>query len=261
MSFYGNMTSQLSQAFSRLLFRNNGKDEHNFQDGEDKILDATHSSASITFDSGNRWIQIQGNDDGCKIWHGAPATDENDLTLVSGFTQTEEPPEPSYFTQLNSGDCLQVPLLFYDNAGHVSTTGESVYYKLPVIAIESDIKEVQQQVSNMQITVNNQNSKITAVEKTASEISSETDTLKKSIGDITTVTGNTIEDLSSAIGTVSKLKTKFGGSEDKEYLTLVDAISSLLDTCNSQAAQIDVLNTAVTLLSDKIDLLHPKSES
>lgn len=261
MSFYGNMTSQLSQAFSRFLFRNNGKDRQDFQEGTDEILDATHSSASVTFDSGNRWIQIQGGDDGCKIWHGAPATDENDLTLVSGFTQTEAPPEPSHMTQLNSGDYLQVPLLFYDNAGHVSTTGEAVYYRLPVIAIESDIEDVKKQVGNMQTTVEGQNKKITMAENKVSTLSSQVESLKKEVGEVTTVTGNLIPDLSTAVGKVSDLKSLFGGSEDKEYLSVVDTLKLLQKTCNEQAEQIISLTNYVNLLNDKVKLLHPESES
>lgn len=261
MSFYGNMTSQLSQAFSRFLFRNSGKDKQEFQEAQDDILDATHSSASVTFDSGNRWIQIDGGGDGCKIWHSSPVEDENDLTLVSGFTKVEDSSQLEHITQLNSGDCLQVPLLFYDKAGHVSTTGEAVAYKLPVIAIEADIETVKEEVSNMQDIVEGQNTKITAVEGKMNSTSSSLNSLKDDVGDVSEVTGNLIADLSTAVGSVSELKGLFGGSEDKRYLSVVDTLKLLQETCNKQAEQIVLLTNTVNLLSDKVDLLHPKTES
>lgn len=263
MSFYGNMTSQLSQAFSRFLFKNNGKDKQDFQEGEDKVLDASHSSASVTFDSGNRWIQIQGGDDGCKIWHGAPATNEDDLTLVSGFIQTEKPPEPSHLTQLNSGDYLQVPLLFYDDAGHVSTTGEAVYYRLPVIAIESDIETVKTQVSNMQTTVTGQNTKISQVEQKMSVVTNDLDTLEANVGEVGKVTNGGFNDLSTAIGDVTKLKALFDGDVDQKTLvdSLIETIKELRKTCDSQAEQIASLRTSLTTLNDLVHVYHPTSES
>lgn len=254
MSFYGNMTSQLSQAFSRFLFRNSGRDKQEFQEAQDDILDATHSSASVTFDSGNRWIQIDGGDDGCKIWHSSPVEDENDLTLVSGFTKVEDSSQLEHITQLNSGDCLQVPLLFYDKAGHVSTTGEAVAYKLPVIAIESDIETVKKQMEEVQTTVTNQNSNISKISTKVETANNTIDAVKESLGDVTHVTGNTIDDMSSAIGDVSTLKKVFGGSESKDYLSVVEALKVLKDTCDRQADQIATLNKLV-------NALHPDAES
>lgn len=263
MSFYGNMTSQLTQAFSRFLFRNNGKDRQDFQEGEDKVLDASHSSASVTFDSGNRWIQIQGDSDGCKIWHGAPATSEEDLTLVSGFIQTEKPPEPSQLTQLNSGDYLQVPLLFYDNAGHVSTTGEAVYYRLPVIAIESDIENVKTQVSTMQKAVDNQNTTIGKVEQKMSVVTNDLDSLEAAVGKVNKVTGGGFNDLSTAIGDVTKLKALFDGDADQKTLvdSLIETIKDLRQTCESQAEQIASLRSNLTTLNNLVQVYHPTSES
>lgn len=261
MSFYGNITASLSQAFSRFLFKNSGKNSQDFREGNDDVLDAEHSSASITFDSGNRWIQIQGDDDGCKIWHGAPVTDENDLTLVQGFLKTKEPTTPNHIAQLESGDCLQVPLLMYDSAGHVSTTGEAVYYRLPVIQIESDINEVKSQVKNMQDTISGQNSKLNEFNSALNTNTGNLKTLTENIGVINGVTGNLASDLSSAIGPVYSLTGLFGDDQGKGYLSLVDTIKTLYNTCNRQAEQINLLTNTVNLLSEKVNLLHPSSES
>lgn len=261
MSFYGNVTASLSQAFSRFLFRNSGKDSQDFQEGNDDILDAEHSSSSITFDSGNRWIQIQGGDDGCKIWHGAPVTNENDLTLVQGFLQTEEPATPNYVTQLSSGDYLQVPLLLYDDAGHVSSTGEAVYYRLPVIQVESDINEVKRQVKEMQSTVNDQNEKLNEFSRDIGTNARDILALQDDLGTVDEVTGNLASDLSSAIGPVYSLTGLFGDPGGKGYLSLVDTVKTLYETCNKQAEQINLLTNTVNLLSEKVNLLHPSSES
>lgn len=252
MSFYGSMSSQLSNAFSRLLLRNNGKNNLDFvqEDIDDKILDAVDSSASVTLDSGNRWIQIQGGDDGCKIWHNAP--DSENLTIVSGFIKSDEPPTPTHVTQLNSGDCLQVPVLQYDAAGHISPNGQAVYYKLPVIAIESDITDLKNQVADTNNTVLQQNSKIQTIDGKTTSISQSLETLKKEIGTTSGVTGGTIPDLSSAIGKVYNLKGKFGS--DGDYLTVVDTLLLLKSTCESQQAAIEQLQLTVKLLGDKLGL-------
>jgi hypothetical protein len=53
---------------------------------------------------------------------------------------------------LVSGDYFKVPVIRYDNAGHIlPPTGEATYYRMPVIDIISDITDLQNKTSALDI--------------------------------------------------------------------------------------------------------------
>jgi hypothetical protein len=55
----------------------------------------------------------------------------------------ESPLVTDKIVELNSGDYLEVPLFYIDEAGHmIPGKTESIYYRMPVLEIETDISSL-----------------------------------------------------------------------------------------------------------------------
>lgn len=87
----------------------------------------------------------------------------------------------------------------------------------------------------MQATVNGQNEKLTEFNGKITTNANDITKLTDNLGTVDEVTGNLASDLSSAIGPVYSLTGLFGDPGGKGYLSLVDTVKTLYETCNKQA--------------------------
>lgn len=164
MSFYGNSYSyNIVESFAKIVLKNLGLkrtavdsfpqvDNKNFfslvDDKGSVVLEAESSKTGVTISSGNQWIKIGANhqldgETGKKnnelcIMHGPPAADQSpiDFVLPVNIQSTLSPQVHSIIepVTIQFGDYLAIPLIKYDNAGHVvfnADSPESVYFKMP----------------------------------------------------------------------------------------------------------------------------------
>ena len=164
MSFYGNSYSyNIVESFAKIVLKNLGlkrtavdsfpqidnKDFFSLVDDKGSVvLEAESSKTGVTISSGNQWIKIGANhqldgETGKKnnelcIMHGPPAANQSpiDFVLPVNIQSTLSPQVHSIIdpVTIQFGDYLAIPLIKYDNAGHVvfnADSPESVYFKMP----------------------------------------------------------------------------------------------------------------------------------
>lgn len=250
MSFYGNMTSSISQAFTRFLFKNTGKNKNEFlEEPEDGVYDANTSVSQVAIESGNGWVQLNPTDEGFAIYHSAPK--EENLTMVQGFIPESEPPSDDYVAELDQGACLQVPVLYFDEAGHVSTTGEAVYYKLPIDDTVTNVNALMERMDQVDKTVEEQNKSIDAVKIESSSAKSTAENVSKSLGSISSITGST-KSLADCFGNLSKSIQEWCG-DDNDSKTIKDVFSAISSAISNLDTDIGIVQIAVKSHDSTID--------
>lgn len=126
-------TVTIPENFDKIAINTNGKDSvavNNFN--SDATIQANNLTDMITIDVGNRWIQLNGNEDTHKInlYHAAPGNQ-----TYTTETGNETP---------NYGASFKIPEIKYDEAGHISgISTHTVTFPTPqlnnVITTESSI--------------------------------------------------------------------------------------------------------------------------
>lgn len=141
MSFYGSVYYQTLGAIAKIIVQNRGASVSDFLD-KSKLLqsveiDSSGKKSALSFDSGNKWIQLNGDAglNKISIWHGEP--DESTDTFISLFNKVEEPTSEmlanSTLLDLSQGVCLATPKIYYDEAGHVYNGGDMEYFRIPIV--------------------------------------------------------------------------------------------------------------------------------
>ena len=143
MSFYGNVFYELTNSFMSFFVHNNGYDKLDFITiAEDSPVEITAIGLGGKFhlNSGNRWINLEGKplEQSCAIYHGMPDTENT--TQVIPFEVVETVPEGVDVNILPPGQCIGVPIFYYDLAGHIAQQDDIVYYQLPANETELDVE-------------------------------------------------------------------------------------------------------------------------
>lgn len=257
MSFYGSIYYQVAQSFAKILFKNSGWDSKQFLTNKPSngSLEADSRTGVFGIDSGNRWIQIQPDNEGCKIWHSLPNTITP--TIIQGIEKSESPPAPSSVTELASGDYFKVPIIQYDEAGHIlPASNEAVYYRMPVIDIISDIDNLETAVDELEEATNTMNKEIKDNAQSINKLNDQVNTLDDTIGDFSLVTDDSNESISEIIGNVDSFRILL----EDEDITLTQSILNLKDYTEAQigtlSASIQGLVQTTGLLSENIKSLQ-----
>lgn len=147
MSFYGNSYFYTAETFARVILNNLGlgnattAPENGFDKDNTYFLDASKRAAGLTIAAGNQWIALEPDVENNRfaLWHNAP-TLEGDQVAVIADMQKNDPTIPGgeNAKKLGFEDYIKIPVFYYDAAGHVSTSGQMIYFQLP----ESPIKEL-----------------------------------------------------------------------------------------------------------------------
>lgn len=126
MGFYGNVVyQQIGNAILNLLINNSGKNNNLFLD---KIPEDSSEigKSTLSFGSGNKWIQLNSNGAGCDIWHSPANAAQTDSQVEMKVVESSGEED----NQLIAGvSCLSMPVFTYDEAGHV-TSSSSVQYSM-----------------------------------------------------------------------------------------------------------------------------------
>lgn len=124
MSFYGNTFYEFVKLFHRMYFKNSGKEVEQAKDNyADNTITAEEKWDILNFDTGNKWIVLEGQDDGVIISHGKPG-----VAVVEnyGFNPTDD----NDAEMLQTGQSFDTYKFLFDDAGHL-TSSKKFSYKLP----------------------------------------------------------------------------------------------------------------------------------
>lgn len=160
MGFYGSIYYQVANAFAKILITNSGKGSRSFADPGNILKDeiammADGRGGSFYLDAGNRWIQLEGNENTnfCTLWH-APPDSENAEDFFVPFQKVEEPSAAvqESATPLSGGSYFSTPVIYYDKAGHLVPTGYLNYFTIPKTDYENDLEILQDNVDTLLVT-------------------------------------------------------------------------------------------------------------
>lgn len=131
MSFYGTVFYEFEQVFFKFKFKNNSTDNINIvpQDSVNGTI-ASERWDTFNLESGNRWIGMSSMNEaegtkGVSIFHAAAGPEKHGIE-----TLTIAPEGATAEKQLSFEQVIQVPIIKYDNAGHI-VSEEKVNYLLP----------------------------------------------------------------------------------------------------------------------------------
>ena len=260
MSFYGSIYYQMAQSFTKILFKNSGWNIAEFLNKKpaDSSREAENRADVFSIDSGNRWIQVEPNAEGCKIWHGAPNLDTP--TVIQGLEKSEAPPTPSAAIALASGDYFKVPIIQYDDAGHIlPATNEAVYYRMPVIDIVSDIDDLEKAFDTLKSTTEQMDSSINKNTGHIIQLQADTKQLNTKIGNFKLVTSKDDESISDIIGNVDAFRIHLEDEDitlTESVLYLKTVIEKLSDTIQGQTQTIGLLSESIMELKERVSALE-----
>lgn len=176
MSFYGNVYQVIYAAFTKIILKNLGYGVTSFIPNGTAEGEITTNSKQGYFyvDTGNSWIQIEPDKNGFKIWHSAPH-DGDGVKVFQGISKTTDTTQA---VELSDGDYLKVPLIYYDEAGHIVHAREgSVIYRLP------DLTKLYNRVDILESELNDANEKIDQNTTNISELAKRVTTNENNIAE------------------------------------------------------------------------------
>lgn len=302
MSFYGSIYYELIDAFYKILVHNAGYgDGVSFPKPEniknEQALVAIGRQGVIDMDTGNDWIQITADPSKTKyiLWHGKANTNTTkDLVSFSKITESDIPANTEPI-QLTAGDIIASSTSSYDMAGHISSS-DATYYKLPVSTVEQDVKDIIEDIEEINGKLEEQ-SNIIGDFKTEFEDDLVYDTITKRLasvgyidhiytkGDIGRTMANAIGDitsvypngwingsLSGAIGEWEKYQPRFQSDTvettddtgETKHVPVSDislALAALKTNVSDAQENATAANNAFNLLKDKVDALEARIQA
>lgn len=247
MSFYGSRYYQATDAFAKFLIKNSGLNKTDFlteTPPSSVEIEADGRASELNLDSGNRWIQLKGSDEEnkCTIYH--EKANFNTDTFINIINNIETPEEnddresiiyPDKETILNveEGVRFSIPLIYYDEAGHISmpikedgSVSQLIQtFVIPKISsateidiIKEDIKEIQKKNEEQDKSINKNTTDISSINNAieginnnvtnallqASEANSKSDNAIEQINQTNTTINAAISGLSAKIDSLIK---------------------------------------------------------
>lgn len=161
MSFYGNVTYYLSNAFNRIIYRNENSKCSDPRVPQTKSGPGTPSyeyalspqsrKDETILETGNKWLVFAdpnatvGNNR-IQIFHQVVRDGVEDINLQPfnrAIVENEDPPE------LGWGTMIGIPSIVFDNAGHV-VSGSLATFKMPTPSAETALDSVKARVSQLE---------------------------------------------------------------------------------------------------------------
>lgn len=195
MGFYGQVIYELTNAFSNMVIRNSGKNNSNFNNNIQSEVNIPASGLENKFciDSGNKWVNLEGNSNNytCKIYHSH--LDEKDKSnTINNFSIINKNDKAK---QLEPGQYFTIDKIHYDNAGHI-TSSEPVSYQLPITEVEADISNLDNRVGILEKDNTDNKGNIGQIQIDITDLGNSLDTTNLNLDK---VEGN-LSDLSELVG-------------------------------------------------------------
>ena len=257
MSFYGNRYYYTADTFARIVLQNLGLKNYSPPNqknipNEDKkeYLDAQSREAGVGIESGNYWINLIPRDDkqGFSIWHNKPAIN-GDVTQITTFEKSSNIPSVGT-KKLAFDDCLKVPMIRYDETGHITETTSAMYYQLPSNPVEP-----------LEIRMN----KIDGLDTAGNVSEPSGGSLQKQLrdemvelkSDINTDLTNTLNEITTIQTNISGIQTDLEGKLTDLNTAITDS-KEALTKANSAANDVSLLVNTVLGLTQRVTDLENK---
>lgn len=233
MSFYGNVFYELTNAFATIAIKNSGKSLKSFiNPGQDIELPAAGLEGKVSIDTGNKWINLQGSPEELmfKVYHSKK--DENDK---SNNVESVKIPAaaPNNAVELKPGDYLQINKFFYDDAGHVTTSGTSDYYRLPISDTDKDMTDLQERMDALEKDQSDVTNAFEQLEVQVKNNDTQLIDLEKVVGKQPSLSSDSSVNIIDAIGNVDSLNASIVETiGDMSYLnknSIVETIGNMND--------------------------------
>ena len=255
MGFYGNVFYQIANSFGKFNIKNSGLSSEQQPTSikpNGTPTTAIGLDATYNFDSGNKWIKLASTDEATmSIYHSQIQNIDtldhvNDLSILD---KVEKVPEEELYTTLIAGDYLAIPILAYDDAGHVVGINGVKYFRLPITTIEADLQELTNKVNTI---TNNDIIQTEQIKICTDFIDDFEEHLENSfIGDkLLYTTSSSNISLTQALGSINNLRQYYSQTKPENYEPW-DGRSTTLN--NSKAIldldiRVDEINTHLDMI-------------
>lgn len=151
MSFYGNTYYYTASTFARFVLKNLGLNQYVLPTSipaTDIQFDAENRASGLGISSGNGWIALTGEaDQGFAIHHNKPGPAQEDIPQMEIISTL---PEGAPINNLNFDTLIQVPVLSYDLAGHITNAPSVQFFKMP----ENPLTDTNVRMDNIETRMN-----------------------------------------------------------------------------------------------------------
>ena len=163
MGFYGSVFYELSNAFASFLIKSTSSDT------EGTKITAMGKEDILYMSPANEWIELLADDSKHEISVKHTLTSKNRTAKETIYSSNEQN-KPANTTQLDDGDTFSIPIIKYDQAGHVIDASEKKYFTLPVNQLEIDVDSLQDRMSKIEATEESQNKAIEDAQESFEEL-------------------------------------------------------------------------------------------
>lgn len=226
MSFYGNVFYEFAQLFRHFMFKNSGYNNNTILTAKPKDTEAIAQERwdILTMDTGNRWIVLQGSEDGVTFSHAGPGAAEfkPQVKTIDNYSLDGSGTSGAPYV-LNYDETFSMPTFTFqfDKAGHyVTRTVSNVHFKMPPAPDPEKLYEAGAPDLMAENTTAVGFNKVTSASG-ATELKA---------GDVFSTNTITLTDK----GTVKNINTKYYklpiSETEKDLTTLTNAVNKLQDT-------------------------------
>ena len=156
MSFYGNVTYYLSNAFQKIVYRNTGskytsttgEQSNGYSDGPSQmpayeyILNPRNGSDSAILETGNKWLQFADPDG---------TIGQNQIKIFHKISE-QEAGSAQISGSIDFGSTIGVPVITFDEAGHITNIA-SQNFTLPENPGLLDINDLKARIADLEALV------------------------------------------------------------------------------------------------------------
>ncbi len=270
MSFYGNSYQYLAETFAHIVMKNLGLENVNFPELSDEekdpvFISATEVKSGLEIGSGNRWITLKpvyGEEDknvpqGFQIWHDSPSESGELTKIVPDILSAETSEAGAGAKELEFEGYFKFPTVTYDQAGHVTTAEDAIYFKMPadptfrleerVDKVEKDMvtfqEKVEKDVGDLKTYVDTEIEKVETIQTNVQNIETNLNSKLTSLD-------KAIEDSKNAVSVANNAQTIANGAKTSAEQAEKTA-NSAVTTVNAMAAEMIELAHRVSILENK----------
>lgn len=277
MSFYGQVVYEFTKLFNKFKFKNKGLSNDSFPKDGDAISEFGYEAVErwdeITFETGNRWIQMIPDitNKGIKVFHSKPS----EKVSTSSTFLPKDMGEGVQVKQLDAGQSFEVPEYGIDDAGHISKINLK-YYQLPITDFESNLDELNAQMTDLydakadqayryaeEVVYKYAKDNVKALNDRIDELPSPRDfnSLKDSVGNLGNIY-NFLDAETTIVSTIGQVDGDLGYSKNIANMKDDDAdtVYSVSEALSAEANQIISLKNTILNLQTLVSSLITRIE-
>ena len=271
-SFYGTTFQELKETFKKLIVKDHNKNK--------MPIIAKGVEDSITFESKDQWIVLEGDDNKQTIFieHGKAPQFDGEVTETLFVTDPIIQPE---INELKPGQVFYVNSFEHDAKGH-KTRHRTSGFKLPQTDAEVELESIKSRLDDLEFqdqaiiqefanyaTTDQQEineERLADLESFQRDTVPNTYATKEETGSVTEMKNSTAYDkytsIAALIGNIEELNAELGFNPDKRALTLSEALMEILPKIQAELETLPYtfqgIKGQISELEDRIQQLEDK---